>query len=30
MYNVYLSYNQLKEFLLMLVENDHIDYLDRT
>ena len=27
MYNAYLSYNQLKEYLTMLIENDLIEYL---
>ena len=27
MYNAYLSYNQLREYLTMLIENDLIEYL---
>jgi predicted transcriptional regulator len=27
MYNVFLSYNQLREYLTMLIENDLIEYL---
>ena len=30
MYNAYLSYNQLKEFLSILIENNLIEYLDET
>jgi predicted transcriptional regulator len=28
MYKAFLSYHQLKEYLLMLIENDLIEYLD--
>ena len=28
MYNAYLSYNQLREYLTMLMENELIDYID--
>ena len=28
MYNAYLSYNQLKEYLTMLIDNEMIDYID--
>ena len=28
MYNAYLSYNQLKEFLSILIENNLIEYLE--
>ena len=28
MYNVYLTYNQLKEYLSVLIENDLIEYLE--
>ena len=28
MYNAYLSYNQLREYLTMLMENELIDYVD--
>jgi predicted transcriptional regulator len=30
MYNAYLSYNQLKEFLSILTENNLLEYLDGT
>jgi predicted transcriptional regulator len=30
MYNAYLSYNQLKEFLSILIENNLIEYLEGT
>ncbi|HYY71399.1 MAG TPA: winged helix-turn-helix domain-containing protein [Nitrososphaeraceae archaeon] len=30
MYNAYLSYNQLKEFLSILIENNLIEYLEET
>ena len=30
MYNAYLSYNQLKEFLSILTENNLIEYLEGT
>ena len=30
MYNAYLSYNQLKEYLSILIENNLIEYLDGT
>ena len=30
MYNAYLSYNQLKKYLAILIENDLIEYLDGT
>ena len=28
MYNAYLSYNQLREYLTMLMENELVDYID--
>jgi predicted transcriptional regulator len=28
MYNAFLSYNQLKEYLTILIENELIEYLD--
>jgi predicted transcriptional regulator len=28
MYSAYLSYNQLKEYLTILIENELIDYID--
>jgi predicted transcriptional regulator len=28
MYNAYLSYNQLREYLTILMENELIDYID--
>jgi predicted transcriptional regulator len=30
MYNAFLSYNQLKEYLSILIENNLIEYLDGT
>jgi predicted transcriptional regulator len=30
MYNAFLSYNQLKEYLTVLIENDLIEYIDGT
>ena len=30
MYNAYLSYNQLREYLSILIENNLIEYLDGT
>ena len=30
MYKAYLSYNQLKEYLALLIENNLIEYLDGT
>ena len=30
MYNAYLSYNQLKEYLSVLIENNLIEYLEGT
>jgi predicted transcriptional regulator len=30
MYNAFLSYNQLKEYLAVLIENDLIEYIDGT
>ncbi len=30
MYNAFLSYNQLKEYLSILIENNLIEYLDAT
>lgn len=30
MYKAFLSYHQLKEYLLLLIENDLIEYLDGT
>ena len=30
MYKAFLSYNQLKEYIIMLIENDLIDYLEGT
>ena len=30
MYNAYLSYNQLKEFLSILIENNLLEYLEGT
>ena len=30
MYNAYLSYNQLKEYLSVLIENNLLEYLEGT
>jgi predicted transcriptional regulator len=30
MYKAYLSYNQLKEYLSILIENNLLEYIDRT
>ena len=30
MYKAYLGYNQLKEYLTILIENNLLEYLDRT
>ena len=30
MYKAYLSYNQLKEYLSILIENKLLEYIDRT
>ena len=30
MYNAYLSYNQLREYLTMMMENELIDYIEGT
>ena len=30
MYNAYLSYNQLREYLSILIENNLLDYIDWT
>jgi predicted transcriptional regulator len=30
MYNAFLSYSQLREYLTMLIENDLIEYLEGT